>query len=99
MFIKITSEIYMSFLLLNNNLNHWILMKIILEIPLFPIKKLVDTQMFSSITDMLYVFPAWSSDDTFKKESHPMVTLTACFLASLFNLLFSKLLLKILATF
>ena len=55
----------MSFLLLNNNLNHWILLKIILEIPLFPIKKLVDTQMVSIITDMLYVFPAWSSDDTF----------------------------------
>ena len=68
MFIKITFEIYMSFLLLNNNLNHWILLKRILEIPLFPIKKLVDTQMVSIITDMLYVFPAWSSDDTFKKK-------------------------------
>ena len=68
MFIKITFEIYMSFLLLNNNLNHWILLKRILEIPLFPIKKLVDTQMVSIITDMLYVFPTWSSDDTFKKK-------------------------------
>ena len=47
----------------------------------------------------IWLFPTWSTDDTFKNRLYSVVTFVTSSLVSLFKLLFSKYVLKNLATF
>ena len=83
------------FLHWGNDQKHCILLKATFEIPLFPIKDVLEqSPVFNYYKHGLRI----SADDAFNK-SYAVVTFFTSSLISFFNVLFSKYVLKILATF
>ena len=65
----------MTFLLQKNYKKHCMFSKKTFEIPLFLIKKIMNWQLLSAITNMVYVFPTFRS--TVLQKLYVMVTFVA----------------------
>lgn len=83
-------HIYMTFLHCRNDKKRSILLKIAFEVPLFFGRKYMNTQLLSTIMNVVYLFSAWSTNETFQKSYMRWPDLLLVFLFRFFNLLISR---------